>query len=103
MSSKYPSVDEPLQRTRSKKKCCPLIGKAKQVVLDADGIHQISEKSYKSATTSTDTQEMENQELEIVMEKYVQKTKQCKFNAKFLRKIKNQVALNKHRKTKRSP
>ena len=69
----------------------------------AESISQISESSYKSATTSTDTQEKENQEMELVMEKYVQKTGQCQFNAKFLRKIKFQVALIKHRKTKGCP
>ena len=42
-------------------------------------------------------------EMKLVMEKYVQKTGQCQFNAKFLRKIKIQVALNKHRKTKCCP
>ena len=41
--------------------------------------------------------------MELVMEKYVQKTGQCQFNAKFLRKIKIQFALNKHRKTKCCP
>ena len=71
--------------------------------MDAEGISQISESSYKSATISTDTQEMDDQEMELVMEKYVQKTGQCQFNAKFLRKIKIQVALNKHRKTKCCP
>ena len=104
MSSEYPSEDEPLERTRSKtKKCGPLVGITKEVVLDAEGISQISESSYKSATTSTDTQEMDDQEMELVKEKYVQKTGQCQFNAKFLRKIKIQVALNKHRKTKCCP
>ena len=104
MSSEYPSEDEPLERTRSKtKKCGPPVEKTKEVVLDAEGISQISESSYKSATTSTDTQEMDNKEKEIVMEKYVQKTGHCHFNAKFLRKIKIQVALNKHRKTKCCP
>ena len=104
VSSEYPSEDEPLERTRSKtKKCGPLVGITKEVVLDAEGISQISESSYKSATTSTDTQEMDDQEMELVMEKYVQKTGQCQFNAKFLRKIKIQVALNKHRKTKCCP
>ena len=99
MSSEYPSEDEPLERTRSKtKKCGPPVGKTKEVVLDAEGISQISESSYKSATTSTDTQEME-----LVIEKFVQKTGQCQFNAKFLRKIKIQVALNKHRKAKCCP
>ena len=104
VSSEFPSEDEPLERTRSKtKKCGPLVGITKEVVLDAEGISQISESSYKSATTSTDTQEMDDQEMELVMEKYVQKTGQCQFNAKFLRKIKIQVALNKHRKTKCCP
>ena len=46
---------------------------------------------------------MDDQDVELVMEKYVQKTGQCQFNAKFLRKIKIQVALNKHRKTKCCP
>ena len=104
VSSEYPSEDAPLERTRSKtKKCGPLVGITKEVVLDAEGISQISESSYKSATTSTDTQEMDDQEMELVMEKYVQQTGQCQFNAKFLRKIKIQVALNKHRKTKCCP
>ena len=89
VSSEYPSEDEPLERTRSKtKKCGPLVGITKEVVLNAEGISQISESSYKSATTSTDTQEMDDQEMELVMEKYVQQTGQCQFNAKFLRKIK---------------
>ena len=68
VSSEYPSEDEPLQRTRSKtKKCGPPVGKTKEVVLDAEGISQISESSYKSATTSTDTQDMDDQEMELVM------------------------------------
>ena len=76
MSSEYPSEDE---RTRSKtKKCVPLVGKAKEVVLDANDISQIGESSHKSATTSTDTQEMDNQEMELVMEKYVQKQDNAK-------------------------
>ena len=37
------------------------------------------------------------------MEKYVQKTGQCQSNAKFLREIKFQVVLNKHRKTNCCP
>ena len=41
--------------------------------------------------------------MKLVMKKYVQKTGQCQFNAKFLRKIKIQVALNIHRKTKCCP
>ena len=74
MSSEYPSEDEPLERTRSKtKKCGPPVGNTKEVVLDAEGISQISESSYKSATISTDTQEMDEQEMEHVMEKYVKK------------------------------
>ena len=74
VSSEYPSEDEPMERTRSKtKKCGPPVGKTKEVVLDAEGISQISESSYKSATTSTDTQEMDDQEMELVMEKYVKK------------------------------
>ena len=104
MSSEYPSEDVPLERTGSKtKKCGPLVGITKEVVLDAEGISQISESSSKSATTSTDTQEKDDQEMELVMEKYVQKTGQCQFKTKFLRKIKIQVALNKHRKTKCCP
>ena len=75
-----------MERTRSKaKKCGPSVGKTKEVVLDAEGISQISESSNKSATTSTDTKEMDDQEMELVMEKYVQKTRQCQFNAKFRR------------------
>ena len=51
VSSEYPSEDEPLERTRSKtKKCGPPVRKTKEVVLDAEGISQISESSYKSAT-----------------------------------------------------
>ena len=100
VSSEYPSEDEPLERTRSKtKKCGPPVVKNKEVVLDAEGFSQVRESSYKSATTSTDTQEMDDQ----VMEKYVQKAGKCQYNAKFLRKIKIQVALDKHRKTKCCP
>ena len=104
VSSEYPSEDEPLEQARSKKKKSgPSVGKTKEVVLDAEGISEISESSYKSATTSTDTQEMDDLEMELVMEQYVKKTGQCHFNAKFLRKIQIQVALNKHRKTKCCP
>ena len=74
VTSEYPSEDEPLERTRSKtKNCGSPIGKTKKVVLDAEGLSQISEWSFKSATTLTDTQEVDDQEMEFVMEKYVQK------------------------------
>ena len=80
MSSKYPSEDEPLERARSKKKKCgPSVGKTKEVGIDAESISQISESSYKSATTSTDTQETDDQEMELVMEQLVQKPGQCHF------------------------
>ena len=47
--------------------------KTKEKNLDAEGIIHISGTSCKSATTSTDTQEKDDQEMELVMEQYVQK------------------------------
>ena len=97
-----------MERTRSKtKKCGPPVGKSNEVVLDAEGISQISESSYKSATPSTDTQEMDHQEMDLLTEKYVRKTGHClekqQFNAIFFRMIKIQVALKNYRKTKCCP
>ena len=80
VSSEYPSEDEPLEQARSKKKKSgPSVGKTKEVVLDAEGISEISESSYKSATTSTDTQELDDLEMELVMEQYVKKNRTMPF------------------------
>ena len=55
LRSEYPSEDEQLERTRSKKKKCgPSVGKTKEDALDAEGISQISESSCKSDTISLD-------------------------------------------------